>query len=507
MRKYGPLVLGILFLSVPAVADQPQAKLVADTWEVVHLGPSRVGYVHTTTRQLEAGAGKVLRTTIHFELTLKRSGAVQKLKFDNGTDETADGKVVGVSMRMDQGDHDLVQEGTVDEKGLHVKVNAGRIDKYVPWNDGVIGLYRQDRICKENKVKPGDTFTYSSYEPSITSLVTVRGKVGEAEEVPTLKGKKKLLRVDLASDPILVPKPGSDEKFKLQLPKMVLWLDKDLMPVRRQTEMPGLGTIVLQRTDRAAATAPVEEVPDILANTNIPLNRAIANPHATRSVVFRITLKDDDDPTTALAQDARQEIKNAKGNSFELHVKAVRAPAKVARPDAPAKDQYRKSCYFLNCDDAGVRALADRAVGEETDPLKKARRIERWVYEHMQNDNQAAFAPADQIARSLKGDCRQHALLTAAMCRAAGVPSRTALGLVYTLDDAQRKPVLAFHMWYEVWVKGQWLALDGTQGLGSVGADHLKISDSSWADTQSLLPLLPLSVVIGKIDVEIVEAK
>jgi transglutaminase-like putative cysteine protease len=504
MRKYGPLVLGLLVvLASRGAAEQPQGKLVDEVWEVAHLGGYRIGFFHATTRQIEGKAGQVLRTNLQMELTLKRSGAVQKLKFESGTDETPEGKVVGVSMRMDQGQHDLVQEGTVEEKGLHVKVNAGQIDKYVPWNDRVIGLYRQDRLCKEKKVKPGDKFSYDSYEPSLTSVLTVRGKVLDAEEVATLRGKKNLLRVDLVSDPIVVPKPGSDETFKIQLPKMVLWLDKDLMPVRRQTDIPGLGTVVLQRTTRAAATAPAEQMPDILENTSIALNTRIPNPHTTRSIVFRVTVKDDDDPTTALAQDARQTIENAKGNTFELHVKAVRAPAKVAKPNAPAKGEFLKSCYYLNCDDAHVKELAERAVGGETDPLKKAQRVERWVYEHMQHDNKAAFAPADQIAKTMKGDCRQHALLTAAMCRAAEVPSRTAVGLVYA-QDRQGRPIMAYHMWTEVWVRGQWLAIDATLGQGSIGAAHIKIADQSWYDTHSLTPLLAVARVLDKLKIEVV---
>jgi transglutaminase-like putative cysteine protease len=505
MRKYAPLVLALVALVAPfARADQPQGKVVEDTWEVIRLAGYRVGHFHTVTREFEVKGGKILRTTARLELTLKRSGTTTRLMLETGSDETADGKVVGVSMRMDQGGHDLVQLGTVEEKGLHVKVNGTKIDKFVPWNDDVIGLYRQDRICKEKKVKPGDTFTFSSYEPSITAVVAVRGKVGEAEEVSTPKGKVKLLRVELASDPVNVPKPGSDETFKLQLPKMVLWLDKDLMPVRRQTDLPGLGTIVLLRTDREAATAPVEAVPDILANTAITLNRAIVNPHATRSVVYRVTVKDDDDPTTVLAQDARQTVKNAKDNTFELHVKAVRNPAKVERPDAPAREEFLKSCYYLDCDDARVKKLAAEAVGDETDPLKKARRVERWVRDNVRNDNQAAFPPASKIAQELKGDCRQHAMLAAAMCRAAGVPSRTAVGLVYATDPASHKPILAYHMWTEVWVSGQWLAIDGTLGQGSIGAAHVKIADQSWYDTQSLTPLLAVARVLDKLKIEVI---
>jgi len=96
-------------------------------------------------------------------------------------------------------------------------------------------------------------------------------------------------------------------------------------------------------------------------------------------------------------------------------------------------------------------------------------------------------------------------MLTAAMCRAAGVPSQTAVGLVYA--DVNSGPVLAFHMWFEVWVDGQWVALDAIFGKGSVGADHIKIADSSWADVHSLTPMLPVARVLGKVAVEVSDVK
>jgi transglutaminase-like putative cysteine protease len=97
-------------------------------------------------------------------------------------------------------------------------------------------------------------------------------------------------------------------------------------------------------------------------------------------------------------------------------------------------------------------------------------------------------------------------MLTAALCRAAGVPARTAVGLVY-LQDRERGPVLGFHMWTEVWVHGQWLAIDATLGRGSIGAGHLKIADHSWQDTQTLAPLLPVVRALGKVKVEVVSVK
>ena len=114
----------------------------------------------------------------------------------------------------------------------------------------------------------------------------------------------------------------------------------------------------------------------------------------------------------------------------------------------------------------------------------------------MRPTNGEALAPADQVARTLEGDCTEYAMLMAAMCRAEGIPSKTAMGLIYA--DVKTGPAMSFHMWTEVWVGGEWIPLDATLGRGYVGATHLKVTDHAWNDTRSFAPLLPLMRVLGK---------
>jgi Transglutaminase-like superfamily len=122
----------------------------------------------------------------------------------------------------------------------------------------------------------------------------------------------------------------------------------------------------------------------------------------------------------------------------------------------------------------------------------------------MRVDNIVPMASARVVARDLRGDCRHYALLTAALCRAQGIPSRTAIGLLYV---DRPKPALGFHMWTEVWIDGRWLGLDATLGLGHIGAGHVKITHHSWYDTRSLTPLLPVTRVLGKLAMEVVKVE
>ena len=115
-----------------------------------------------------------------------------------------------------------------------------------------------------------------------------------------------------------------------------------------------------------------------------------------------------------------------------------------------------------------------------------------------------AMATADNVAKTLSGDCTEYAMLAAAMCRAVGVPSRTALGLVYA--ESGGKQFLAYHMWFEVYADGQWSPLDATLGMGGVGPGHVKITDNSWHDEKSFAPLLPvLRTLSAKLSVEVLK--
>ena len=172
----------------------------------------------------------------------------------------------------------------------------------------------------------------------------------------------------------------------------------------------------------------------------------------------------------------------------------------------PGKE-FLESNYFVNSDDEKVRAHTRHAVGPTEDPWQKALNIERYVHDVIKDKTYTeAFATSAEVAKNLKGDCTEHAVLAAAMCRAAGIPARTALGLLY-VDHAKKGPVMGFHMWAEVWVDGRWQPIDGVMGRGFVGATHLKVSDQSWHDIQSLTPLLPVYRVLGKLEIQVVSVR
>ena len=255
-------------------------------------------------------------------------------------------------------------------------------------------------------------------------------------------------------------------------------------------DIPEIGKVSLLRTSKVAALAPNGQVPDLMKRQSIYLKAAVPDMHQRDAIVYRVTFQGDAQPKELVATDGRQAIRNVNGKTFDLVMTARRAPVGEGREKAGP--EFLKSNYFINSDDSEVKKLAARAVGRATDPWQKAQKIEGFVREFMRPaDYTEAMAPADHVARTRTGDCTEYAMLAAAMCRAQGVPSRTAIGLVY-VNDLLGRPGLAFHMWTEVFVNGQWLGLDATLGRGSIGPGHIKITDHSWDGVISFTPLLPV---------------
>jgi transglutaminase-like putative cysteine protease len=501
IRRFGWCV-GLVVVAAGAEAPKPAdppGNLVEEVWESAQIDGAKVGSVHTTVESVDDDGGKRLRVTARLELTFKRHNATVQLRMEQGDEETPEGAVVAVFMRQyqDQGKK-LDLSGKLEDGRMHVQMDGGRIDRRLRWGDDVVGLYRLAHICADRKPQAGDHFAFPSYQPTLNAVVPVQVFVRDPEDVTLPAGRKTLLRVEVRPDKI----EGSG--VSVQLPPEVWWLDAQFTPVRRQMELEGLGTIILTRTTHDLATADgAGKLPDLNQKNLIPLNRAIPRPHATRAAVYRITLRDDQEPETAFARDGHQDVVAAQGGAIEVRVHPLRPG--VARDSTQAAAEYLESSHFIDCDDARVKEAARRAVGAETDPWKRALRIERWVKQNMHPDDAAPMGPASQAARDLRGDCRLYALLTAAMCRAESVPTRIAVGLLYV--EKVGKPCFGFHMWTEAYIDGQWLGLDGTLGQGSVGAAHLKVADHSWHGVESLTPLLPVGRILGKTAIEVVSVE
>jgi len=471
----------------------------------------RIGYVQWGAKKAKAkNEDRELLVGVKYQnFTVARFGQVVNQWGEESTVETPAGDILITGMRQGIGkDQALVLNGMVDGKTL--KITGEGVAKHAsdtPWPPGVVGCVREPALFKEKPLKAGESFDYPSYIGVVNRVVKMTATL-EGEETLALWPKepaRKLLKYTTKMEPV----------GNFRLPPATTWVDAETFePLKMEFDFPGFGgRVSFLRTTQEAARVAVARPIELFQAQSIRLDREIPGIHRADRVVYKITAPKDDEPGSLFATDPRQTVKNldAKAKTFELHVVGSHGPVRgAAAQPAPGKE-FTLSNYFINWDNDGVKghaAAAVKGLAAAATDWDKAVAIERWVNRNMKAfEFSQAMATADNVAKTLSGDCTEYAMLAAAMCRAVGVPSRTVLGLVYA-PAKDGKPYLAFHMWYEVYADGQWLPLDATLAHGGVGAGHVKIADHSWHDEKTLAPLFPVlrvltakpAVAVGKVE-------
>ncbi|HKI16719.1 MAG TPA: transglutaminase-like domain-containing protein, partial [Isosphaeraceae bacterium] len=107
--------------------------------------------------------------------------------------------------------------------------------------------------------------------------------------------------------------------------------------------------------------------------------------------------------------------------------------------------------------------------------------------------------PASEAVRKRRGTCMAYSVLLATLARAAGIPSRMAMGYVYVAG------VWGGHAWVEVMAGDRWVPLDGAlPGPGTCDAARVCCLRSSLARGLGA-ELGPLMQLFGNLDIAIVE--
>jgi transglutaminase-like putative cysteine protease len=112
-----------------------------------------------------------------------------------------------------------------------------------------------------------------------------------------------------------------------------------------------------------------------------------------------------------------------------------------------------------------LKATVARIVGDETNPLAKARKIFHWVDANIRYHAEEEYgiipSLSEHALKDRKGDCGVQGTLFITLCRAAGVPARWQSGWETRPDGAYN-----MHDWSEIYVAPWgWLPVDPSYGV------------------------------------------
>ena len=487
----------------PASAEESAGgTLVEETWDAYFIQGVRVGYAHTTIAHVEEGGRKLVRTRNVSHTTLKRSGQSIEQDLALTSWETPEGELVRFESKMTTGPGEIVSRGRASAGTLAIDTTTlGKTQSQtIPWPAGTGGYFAAEQSLRQQPMQPGQKRTVRGLLPVFNMAGQTDLAALEHETVQLPSGEAKLLKISSLID------------LGQQKLETILWVDEG--GVVHKSLVPAIGQEAV-RTTKADAMQEIEgRELDLLVASVVKLQGDLPEPLKTTRVVYRAKVKEGK-IAGVFAEGPTQRVKLIDDRTAEITVTAGRLdagrPAESAdgtriEPAKPTDDDLAAN-NLIQADDPLVVQMAGAATPQSDEPASGpaavARALEKYVAATIKKKNfSQAFATAGEVARTLEGDCTEHAVLLAALCRARRIPCRVAIGLVYYPPQQG----FAYHMWNEAWIEGRWVPLDGTLGHGGVAADRLKLADTSLG-ASGLTAMLPVVQVFGRLDLEVVSAE
>lgn len=225
----------------------------------------------------------------------------------------------------------------------------------------------------------------------------------------------------------------------------------------------------------------------------VPADKKINHPQTLKS----LTLKLEGVEFKTLPQDDRQKIVTGgeeTKDSLTLKIEKETGGAPLAEK-ADKLAPYLSPNAIIQSRDPQITARAKEIVGPATDPLKKARLLHSWVFNHLKKSFRESYT-SREVLEVMEGECQSHAKLYAALVRSVGLPAKVVIGLVYVPDLG--KNGFLYHAWNEVYI-GRWVAVDPALGQFPADVTHIKL-----AEGEGLKDMAAIAATVGKLRIKIV---
>jgi hypothetical protein len=504
------LVVGLFVLTgcvkSPSVDSQPHAAHTAvrttrtnevqETWDVHLLKDARIGYGHTLVRHETEAGQKIVTSDNESHLAMKRGDQTTKLDIHTKTIETPEGQLIRFENEMCMGPSPRRTIGRVRGNRLDLETTstgaAPMLDS-IPWLPDYRGPLAVDQTLLSKPMHPGEHRTLKVLLIEFNQVAEVEMVAKTFEPTALLNGTYDLLRIET------IMRLANGQKIEA-----TVWTNRTGATLKSYSQAMGLETYRASKAE-ALDKADVAEL-DLFPNTMVKVAKPLPNAHQTKQIRYRVHLEGSD-PAGVFLTGPSQVVKSIDQNTAEITVYAIRPDQadgnRNALADLPTDDDLRPNS-FIQSDDPAIMTAAEKIAGRLTDPWQVAVALERYVNREVTKKNfSQAFATAAEVAKSREGDCTEHAVFLAALCRAGGIPARVTVGLVYM----EGINAFGYHMWTEAYVGKRWIPLDGTLAQGGIGAGHLAIAHTNLKGATAYSAFLPVVQILGRLGIEIVDVK
>ncbi len=254
------------------------------------------------------------------------------------------------------------------------------------------------------------------------------------------------------------------------------WLDASGDVVKEESPA---GFVFIKEPEFRAKALPDADADqtDLLASVAVPVKGDMFDVSSMSTARYRLTLPE------GVAFDLDSGRQQFSDDILTLTREDVNASAVRPGSCADSAEHLLASPYVQ----AGAPEIVARSMAVTegvSDPLGKAQALADWVYHHLEKRPVIGIPDALTTLKAGIGDCNEHASLFAALSRAANIPAKIAVGVVY------HKEAFYYHAWNEVCIDGRWLSLDTTTNQFPADLSHLKFIEGELQEQVRIGALL-----------------
>jgi hypothetical protein len=468
--KYG-LSVCLIFTVIACLVPSTLAGSMADSDEMEYLAVFMEGKKVGHAVETRTVSGDKVTSSEQVSITISRGGISVTIEMTETSIETTSGEPLGFEVTQKLGAMTMKMAGQVDKQGMvSLTTNSMGAEQKsaLQWPQGAVMAEGLRLLTLKKGLKEGTQYSVKIFSPGMMQALNADVLIG-AEQNVDLLGRVVALREVTTT----LNMPGAGKVVSTS------YVDNDLQMQKTVTPIAGMQVEMVACAKEFALGK--NDVLELIDKMFLASPEPLTNLASVKSITYYLSPVKEDANFTIPSND-NQKAQRLDNGRVTLKVEPVAAPAGVRFPykgqDAAILEAM-KPTRFLQSDDEQVIELARRAIGGTKDAAEAARKIEAFVANYIENRNlSVGYASAAEVAKSRQGDCSEFAVLTAAMCRAVGIPAQVVAGVAY-VDDFMGNQGFGGHAWAQAYIGGKWIGLDASfrgAGRGGYDAGHIALA-------------------------------
>lgn len=452
-----------LFLAITAATI---AKASEVEYYAILMEGSKIGHVQHT-RVVE---GDTVTTSEDMTMSITRGPVSITITTVETSIETTRGKPIGFEVIQNISGMSSKTTGTVANGNANVKIEAMGTtqDRTVKFPDNAIMAEGIRLLSLKKGLNQGTAYDAVVFAPSLLQCINAKVTVGAQTEIDLFGRVTRLTEVKTA---MMLP-TGTINSTS--------YVDSEF--IAQKTILPTMGmNLEIVACDRQFALSK-NDVVDFLDKLLIKSPVAITDVKAKKSAQYTLS-PTTNDAKLEIPSGPSQTVKKLEDGKLTVEVKPIAARKGIKFPYKGKDKNILKSLestQYLQSDNDDVAKLAREAVGDSTDTADAVSKIESFVSGYItEKDLSVGYASAAEVAASRQGDCTEHAVLMAAMCRAVGIPSRVVFGIVYAEEFLGKKDIFGGHAWTQTYIGNKWVNFDATRAPDGYSVGHIILATGS----------------------------